>query len=221
MKRRCCKGCFCLKAVMKCQQIFLRPWREKVAEGRMRGYPAGFTLIELLVVVLIIDILAAVAVPQYKKAVFKARFTQVQTAFNAYMKAIDVYVLENGYPNTRVGVGDKLDVEMHGDRSYDANSTSFGFGHFGVACQADFCAIGFKDTRIVENGKFVDNPSPWMHGLINVSKHADTGEWFLMDATDIANSDNLKAICQWWASTHGVEYMEEEIQAKCVEVGVE
>ncbi len=176
---------------------------------------------ELLVVVLIIGILAAVAVPQYKKAVFKARFTQVQTAFNAYMKAIDVYVLANGYPSERVGLGNKLDIEMHGDRSYGANSTSFGFGHFGVACQADFCSIGFKDTSIVENGKWVDNPSPWMYGTVNVSKHADTGKWFLRDTTDIANSDTLKAICQWWASTHGVEYMEEEIQATCAAVGVE
>ena len=37
----------------------------------------GFTLVEVLVVVVIIAVLAAVAVPQYQKAVLKSRFSSL------------------------------------------------------------------------------------------------------------------------------------------------
>jgi prepilin-type N-terminal cleavage/methylation domain-containing protein len=69
----------------------------------------GFTLIELLVVVLIIGILAAIALPQYRLAVAKSKFAQLELINKNIVDAQDIYFLTNGEYATDIKT---LDIEF-------------------------------------------------------------------------------------------------------------
>ena len=87
--------------------------------GMTPSFNKAFTLIELLVVVLIIGILAAVALPQYTKAVRKARIAEAKIILKKFTEAQDVYFLSNdGSPDTTSAWNQVLDIEVPEETQY-------------------------------------------------------------------------------------------------------
>ena len=80
----------------------------------------GFTLIELLVVVLIIGILSSVALPQYTKAVEKARATEAIQLLGDMATAEQIYQMGMGSYTTDLSM---LDLQLPGVSSTTTSTT--------------------------------------------------------------------------------------------------
>ena len=102
----------------------------------------GFTLIELLVVVLIIGILAAVALPQYQKAVEKSRAMQAMTLVKSLGQAAETYYLANGTLPTKF---DQLDVDIPAD--WTGNEKFYNTGILDVRSNAEWSVVMEKQSN--------------------------------------------------------------------------
>ena len=108
----------------------------------------GFTLIELLVVVLIIGVLASVALPQYTKAVNKARVAGYWTVLRSFAQAGKMCALEKG---TMCNL-DELDIELPACKPLPGSARCeymqdafFGDGAAGVAFENLFSLAVLED----------------------------------------------------------------------------
>ena len=105
----------------------------------------GFTLIELLVVVLIIGILAAIALPQYFRAVEKSRAAEALSLFGSITGAQQRYYLLRDAYTTNFS---DLDLDFTDRNGSPATGASFATTNFTITLIGTADSAGVQAQRV-------------------------------------------------------------------------
>ncbi len=144
----------------------------------------AFTLIELLVVVLIIGILAAVALPQYQKAVDKARMTQLITFASNVKQAQQRYYLANGTYATKWS---DLDIDLSG--YVDSGGNSIWKGTVGNRKDP------YADLYVYNNGLYFYGGTDYLPGILLIINYANDTRSCYADNTNERAQSLCKSVC--------------------------
>ena len=162
----------------------------------------GFTLIELLVVVLIIGILAAVALPQYEKAVKKSRFATLKPLVSSISQAEEIYYMTNGKYTMKTS---ELDLEFSDVKKVDDLTIAYTYNFLSGA----YCQLFEEDqgAGIVCSNSITDQSIQLTHYF----NHSDVypGKTYCRagnkDLTSVQNrfckSDTGKASYSWYTNS--------------------
>ena len=145
---------------------------------KSRNTRRGFTLIELLVVVLIIGILAAVAVPQYRKAVYRSKYATLKSLVASIIEAEELYYLANGSYTVEF---EDLDIDLPGGKNENNSTVSkyqYDWGYCNIQNDT-FTQISCQNSNI--GMAYQQRPS---HSVIDpnaricvITGTTDTTEW--------------------------------------------